>query len=58
MDAMGTLMLVCAVAASLALGVLVAYGTCQAMFRAFRLHAAVAAKTRATGLQTATPAQG
>lgn len=48
MDAMGSLMLVCAVAASLALGVLVAYGICQAMFRAFRLHAVVEAKTRAS----------
>jgi len=47
MDLMGSLMLVCAVAASLALGVLVAYGICQGMFRAFRLHAMAEAKSRA-----------
>ncbi len=47
MDAMGTLMLVCAVAASLALGVLVAYGICQGMFRVFRLHVVAEAKSRA-----------
>ncbi len=46
---MGMLMLVCAVLASLALGVLVAYGMCQAMFRAFRVHAQSAARTRAAG---------
>lgn len=32
-------MLVCAVLASLAVGVLVAYGICVAMFRIFRMHA-------------------
>ena len=47
MDAMGSLMLVCAVAASLALGVLVAYVVCQGMFRVFRLHAASGAANRA-----------
>jgi len=36
---MSSLMLVCAVLASLAFGVLVAYGICQAMFRMFRLRA-------------------
>ena len=36
---MGTLMLVCAVAASLALGVLVAYGLCVGLFRLFRMRA-------------------
>jgi hypothetical protein len=41
-----TLMLVCAVFASLALGVLVAYGICQGMFRLFRMHAISAAKSR------------
>jgi hypothetical protein len=40
------LMLVCAVLASLALGVLVAYGICQAMFRIFRVHAENAARSR------------
>lgn len=43
---MGTLMLVCAVLASLALGVLVAYGLCQLMFRIFRVHAENAARSR------------
>jgi hypothetical protein len=45
---MGSLMLVCAVAASLAFGVLVAYGVCQAMFRIFRVHAISAARQRVT----------
>jgi hypothetical protein len=52
MDVMSSLMLVCAVAASLTLGVLVAYGVCQGMFRVFRLHAAGEARSRAR-LQTA-----
>jgi hypothetical protein len=43
---MTTLLLVGAVLASLALGVLVAYGICQAMFRVFRLHATAAARVR------------
>ena len=43
---MNTLLLVGAVLASLALGVLVAYGICQAMFRIFRIHAISAAKVR------------
>ncbi len=41
-------MLVCAVAASLTLGVLVSYGICQAMFRVFRVHSIAAASKRAT----------
>jgi uncharacterized protein (DUF2062 family) len=41
-------MLVCAVLASLAVGVLVAYGVCIAMFRAFQMHVQqVAAGNRA-----------
>jgi hypothetical protein len=32
--------------ASLAFGVLVAYGVCQGLFRVFRLHAASAARQR------------
>ncbi|MBB5328046.1 hypothetical protein [Tunturiibacter gelidoferens] len=36
---MTSIMLVCAVLASLAVGVLVAYGVCIAMFRAFHMHA-------------------
>ena len=43
---MDTVMLMCAVLASLALGVLVAYGLCQTMFRAFRVHAVSAARNR------------
>jgi hypothetical protein len=43
---MNTLLLVGAVLASLALGVLVAYGICQTMFRIFRIHAISAAKVR------------
>jgi hypothetical protein len=43
---MSSLMLVGAVFASLALGVLAAYGICQAMFRLFRIHAMSAAKGR------------
>jgi hypothetical protein len=39
-------MLVCAVFASLALGVLVSYGICQSMFRVFRVHSMAAAQGR------------
>jgi len=39
-------MMVCAVMASLALGVLVAYGICQVMFQVFRVHAESAARER------------
>jgi hypothetical protein len=45
---MSSLMLVCAVLSSLAFGVLVAYGICQVMFHAFRVHAVSAAKVRHT----------
>ncbi len=38
--------LVCGVAASLALGVLIAYGLCIAMFTLFRIHAQHAAAAR------------
>lgn len=41
-----SLMLICAVGASLAFGVLVAYGVCQVMFRVFRQHATAVAKGR------------
>jgi uncharacterized protein (DUF2062 family) len=44
---MSTLMVICAVMASLALGVLVAYGVCQALFRIFSLHAQTAERERA-----------
>ncbi|MEO6924307.1 MAG: hypothetical protein ABI142_10815 [Bryocella sp.] len=43
---MEILMLVCAVSASLAFGVLVAYGVCQGMFRVFRVHQESVAKSR------------
>ncbi len=43
---METMMLLCAILASLALGVLVAYAMCQTMFRLFRVHAVSAAKSR------------
>jgi hypothetical protein len=46
-----SVVLVCAVLASLASGVLVAYGLCVAMFAAFRIHAAqvtTQSKTRVT----------
>ncbi len=39
-------MLVCAVLASLAVGVLLAYGICIAMFRVFRMHAQQVAAER------------
>jgi uncharacterized protein (DUF2062 family) len=34
-----SIVLVCAVLASLAVGVLIAYGVCMAMFSAFQMHA-------------------
>jgi uncharacterized protein (DUF2062 family) len=40
------LMLVCAVLASLAFGVLVAYGICQLMLRVFRVHSISTEKQR------------
>ena len=43
---METLMLLCAILASLALGVLAAYAICQTMFQVFRAHAVSAARTR------------
>lgn len=48
-------MLVCAVLASLTLGVLVSYGICQGMFRLFRVHSLNAARNRvqATAVRTA-----
>jgi hypothetical protein len=55
---MSTLMLICAVAASLAFGVLVAYGICQAMFRIFSLHAEAAAKQREESVAPRVIAQG
>ena len=41
-----TIMLICAVFASLTLGVLVSYVLCQGMFRVFRVHSISAAQRR------------
>jgi hypothetical protein len=46
-DAVNTLMLVCAALASLALGVLVAYGMCRAAFAKLFHHAGAVAAQRA-----------
>ncbi len=48
----GSLMLICAVLAALAAGILLAYGVCQAFFGFFRMHsvsAAVAERARRLG---------
>jgi uncharacterized protein (DUF2062 family) len=45
-NVMNLLMLVCAIAASLAFGVLLAYGVCRAAFVAFRQHAGSVAAQR------------
>jgi hypothetical protein len=47
LDLSASLMLVCAVLVSLALGVLVAYGLCHFMFRVFHVHSISAARQRA-----------
>jgi hypothetical protein len=52
---METVMLVCAVFASLTLGVLASYGLCQAMFRVFRVHSLAAARTRERARATSAP---
>lgn len=38
-DFVNTILLICAALASLALGVMLAYGFCQAAFAVFRIHA-------------------
>ena len=43
---MTTVMLLCAVLASLAGGVLLAYGLCEGMFHVFRIHSIQAAQQR------------
>jgi hypothetical protein len=55
---MSSFLLVCAVVASLAVGVFVAQGLCVAMFEVFRIHARQVAATRVakaqnTALETA-----
>jgi uncharacterized protein (DUF2062 family) len=50
-----SIVLVCAVLASLAAGVLVAYGVCYAMFALFRIHArqvAVRSASQVVAVQT------
>jgi hypothetical protein len=54
---MASTMLICAVLASLALGVLVAYAICQVMFRVFRVHSISAARRR-TAVAVTTPVAG
>jgi hypothetical protein len=49
-------MLVCAILASLASGVLAAYGICYAMFAFFRIHARHVAARSQGNLVTAPPA--
>jgi hypothetical protein len=46
LEVISSLMTAGAVLISLALGVMVAYGICQVMFRAFRVHAESAARER------------
>lgn len=50
------LMLICAVMASLALGVLVAYGLCVGMFSVFLVHARSAARQRSVAAPVITVA--
>jgi hypothetical protein len=51
-----TIMLVCAVLASLGAGVLLAYGVCVAMFHVFRMHVSQLAAEETAG-RVAIPAQ-
>ena len=51
-----SIVLVCAVLASLAVGVLVAYGICMVMFVAFRMHVRQVAASNGAGRVVA-PAQ-
>ncbi len=44
---MSSVVLICAVLASLAFGVLIAYAVCLGMFRIFRVHSLQAAQARA-----------
>jgi uncharacterized protein (DUF2062 family) len=53
-----SVVLVCAVLASLAFGVLLAYGVCVAMFRLFRTTAQQAAKSRTPAAGTASVLEG
>lgn len=51
-----SIVLVCAVLASLAVGVLVAYGVCIAMFGMFRIHARQVAESSARNVVASTRA--
>lgn len=56
-DAMNFLMLVCAIFASLAFGVLLAYGICRSAFAMLRQHAGQVAAQRAKAAQIAQVSQ-
>ena len=49
-----SIVLICAVLASLAMGVLVAYGVCMGMFKIFRIHARQVAVRSARGVVAST----
>jgi hypothetical protein len=49
-----SIVLICAVLASLAVGVLVAYGVCIAMFEVFRMHARQVAESSARRMVAST----
>jgi hypothetical protein len=53
-----SIVLICAVLASLAIGVLAAYGICIAMFNVFRIHARQVAVKSARGVAPARVVQG
>ena len=53
-----SLMMICAVLASLALGVLVAYGVCQVIFRVFRVYSESAARERVESAATRVAVEG
>jgi uncharacterized protein (DUF2062 family) len=52
-----SIVLVCAVLASLAVGVLVAYGVCMAMFRVFQMHVQQVAAERRSQVVASASAQ-
>ena len=54
---MTSIVLVCAVLASLAVGVLVAYGVCMAMFRVFQMHVQQVAAERRSQVVASASAQ-
>jgi len=53
-----SLMMICAVLASLALGVLVAYGVCQVIFRMFRVPSEQATRERVESAATQVAVEG